>query len=237
MKLTDSIKYKALLHAKEQCPRESVGVVQIVKGRSRYFPCTNIAENPEDHFILDPEDYIKAEDRGEIVSIIHSHPKTSHMPSTADKVACEKTGIPWHIVNPKTELWGYYEPSGFTLPYVGREFFYGIVDCYSLVRDFYKREFDLDMKDYERKDRWWERGESLYLDHFADEGFVEIPIEEIDYGCALLIQLEAYVPNHAAVYIGDNMILHHVQDRLSSRDLYGSYYQRNTAKILKHESR
>jgi cell wall-associated NlpC family hydrolase len=44
------------------------------------------------------------------------------------------------------------------------------------------------------------------------------------------------VPNHVAIYIGDNKILHHVQGRLSSRDVYGSYYQKVTAKILRHEN-
>ena len=51
------------------------------------------------------------------------------------------------------------------------------------------------------------------------------------------MHLEATVPNHGGIYIDGNMILHHVQDRLSSRDLYGGFYQKNTAKILKHESR
>jgi cell wall-associated NlpC family hydrolase len=52
-----------------------------------------------------------------------------------------------------------------------------------------------------------------------------------------LMHLEAEVPNHGGIYIGDGMVLHHVQDRLSSRDLYGGFYQKSTAKILKHESR
>ena len=145
--------------------------------------------------------------------------------------------MPWYVINPQTELWGYCEPSGYELPYVGRPFFYGVIDCYSLIRDFYKREFNIELTDYNRKDRWWERGESMYLDHFKDEGFVEIPVEEIEYGSVILMHLEASVPNHGGIYINDNMILHHVQDRLSSRDLYGGFYQKNTAKILKHESR
>ena len=57
-----------------------------------------------------------------------------------------------------------------------------------------------------------------------------------EYGSVVLMHLEATVPNHGGIYIDGNMILHHVQDRLSSRDLYGGFYQKNTAKILKHES-
>ena len=236
MKLSEEIQAEALGHAKKDFPRESVGLVHIVKGRERYFPCKNIADERDLHFVLNPDDYIKAEDQGEITAVIHSHPITNHAPSPADLVACEKSGLPWHIVNPQTEFWGYCEPSGYELPYVGRPFYYGVIDCYTLIRDFYKREFNIELTDYDRKDRWWERGESMYLDHFKDEGFKEVPMEEIEYGSVVLMHLEANVPNHGGIYIDGNMILHHVQDRLSSRDLYGGFYQKNTAKILKHES-
>jgi len=235
--ISEAIQEKALVHAKEDFPRESVGLIHVVKGREKYFPCENIADEQDLHFVLNPDDYIEAEEKGEITGVIHSHPTTNHAPSPADLVACEKSGLPWHIVNPNTELWGYCEPSGYELPYVGRPFFYGVIDCYSLIRDFYKREFNIELTDYNRKDRWWERGESMYLDHFKDEGFAEIPVEEIEYGSVILMHLEASVPNHGGIYINDNMILHHVQDRLSSRDLFGGYYQKNTAKILRHENR
>jgi cell wall-associated NlpC family hydrolase len=93
------------------------------------------------------------------------------------------------------------------------------------------------MYDYHRRDQWWEKGENLYLDNFEKEGFHTIPSEELAYGDALLMHLESPVPNHAAVYIGNQMVLHHVQGRLSSRDIYGGYYQKMTAKVLRHESR
>ena len=223
MNLTSEIKEQALTHAKEEHPRESVGLVHIVKGKNRYFKCKNIAETPDEHFILDPDDYLKAETKGEITAVVHSHPKTSPAPSPADMVAWEASGLPWFIVNPNTETWGSYTPNGFELPYVGREFSHGIVDCYSLVRDFYKREFNLELKDYNRRDQWWYKGENMYLDNFAKEGFKEIDISEVGYGDLFLMQLESPVPNHAAIYLDQGIVLHHVQGRLSSRDVYGGY--------------
>ena len=237
MNLTDALKTEALAHAKKEFPRECCGLIAVVKGRRRYFPCTNLADTPDEHFILDPSQYQEVEDKGEIIAVVHSHPKTNHAPSPADRVACEKSQVPWFVVNPNTEQWGYVEPSGFELPYVGREFSHGLVDCYSLCRDWYKRELGLKMNDYDRRDKWWENGQNLYLDNFKKEGFKEIPKEDLSYGDALLLHLESPVPNHAAVYIGDLIILHHVQGRLSSRDVYGGYYQKATAKVLRHESR
>ncbi len=237
MSLSEKTKAEALAHAKEEYPRECCGLVAVVKGRTHYFPCRNLADTPDEHFVLDPDQYSEIEDKGEIISIIHSHPKTNHSPSQADLVACEKSGVPWFVVNPQTELWGSAVPTGFKLPYVGREFSHGLVDCYTLVRDWYKGEFGVELNDYHRRDKWWDKGENMYLDNFKKEGFKAIPPEDVGYGDLFLMHLESTVPNHAAIYIGDMTILHHVQGRLSSRDVYGGYYQKNTARVLRHESR
>ena len=115
-------KVNALNHAKKEDPKEAVGLLLNKKGKKVYFPCKNIASNPKNTFILDPLDYIEGEKLGDIVAVIHSHPVTPPLPTQADKVSCESTGIPFHIVNPKTESWGYYEPNGFKAPLLGREY-------------------------------------------------------------------------------------------------------------------
>ena len=237
MTLPPTIKEQILQHAQAEQPKECCGVVCVVKGRRRYFPCRNLAATPDEHFVMDPLDYAEAEDQGEVVAVIHSHPVSNPKPSEADLVACEKTDVPWHIINPLTEEWGYCEPSGHQLPYVGRQFAFGVVDCYTLVRDWYAREYGIQLRDYDRRDRFWEHGENLYMDNFANEGFSEIPVADVQPGDLILMNVCSLVPNHAAIYLGDQLILHHVQQRLSSRDVYGGYYWKNTACALRHESR
>ena len=237
MTLSPTIKEQILQHAQAEQPKECCGVVCVVKGRRRYFPCRNLAATPDEHFVMDPLDYAEAEDQGEVVAVIHSHPVSNPKPSEADLVACEKTGVPWHIINPLTEEWGYCEPSGHQLPYVGRQFAFGVVDCYTLVRDWYAREYGIQLRDYDRRDKFWEHGENLYMDNFANEGFSEIPVADVQPGDLILMNVCSLVPNHAAIYLGDQLILHHVQQRLSSRDVYGGYYWKNTACALRHESR
>ena len=235
MQLSADMKAEILEHAKAEVPRECCGLVAVVKGRRRYFPCQNIAETPDEHFVL--SGWNEVEDQGEVIAIVHSHPIMNPRPSTADRVACEKSELPWFIVNPSTEEWGYCEPEGFELPYVGREFVFGVVDCYTLVRDWYAREYGIQLRDYDRRDRFWERGESLYIDNFAAEGFSKIPLKEVQRGDLILMNLVSPLPNHAAIYMGDQQVLHHVQGRLSSRDLYGGYYGKSTACALRHERR
>lgn len=235
MQLSDELRAEILQHAKEEVPRECCGLVAVVKGRQRYFPCQNIAETPDEHFVL--AGWNEVEDKGEVVAVVHSHPKTHPVPSPADRVACEASELPWFIVNPSTEGWGYCEPEGFQLPYVGRKFVHGAVDCYTLVRDWYAREYGIQLRNYQRRDQWWDHGENLYLENFGKEGFHRIPVEEVKPGDLILMNLVSPVPNHAAIYIGDQKVLHHVQDRLSSRDVYGGYYRKSTACALRHESR
>ena len=120
----------ALSHAKQDDPKESVGLLINKKGKKIYIPCKNESSD-FDSFILNPNDYLNAEKKGEIIAVIHSHPLTPPIASQADKVSCENTNLPWYIVNPKTEQWGYIEPCGYKAPILGREYVWGITDCWS----------------------------------------------------------------------------------------------------------
>lgn len=230
-------------HALAEYPRECCGLVAIVKGRERYIPCRNQAETASEHFILHPEDYANADEQGEIVAVVHSHPDVAARPSEADRVACEASGLPWLICSvidgAATEVCQ-FEPAGYEAPLVGRSFHHGVLDCYTLIRDFYARELGITLPDFVRPDNWWNDGHSnLYLDHFRDAGCEPIPDgDPMQRGDIILMQIRSQngVPNHAAVYLGDGLILHHLYGRLSSRDVYGGQWSQLTRLIVRHAS-
>jgi proteasome lid subunit RPN8/RPN11 len=236
--MLDALVEKVREHAASEAPRECCGLAVVVKGRLRYWPCKNISLH-NDQFEIDPLDYAAAEDAGEIVGVCHSHVFVSPQPSEADRVMCEFTGLPWLIVNHPVGTHVQIEPSGYMAPLVGRQYTHGVLDCYQIVVDHYKRELGIELPHFAREDGWWDRGENLYLENFEKAGFVMVGDgmhRDIRPHDGLLIQVGCNVPNHAAVYLGDGMILQHVYGRLSSRDVYGGYWQKHTTHVLRHRS-
>lgn len=106
------------------------------------------------------------------------------------------------------------------------------MDCYTLFRDFYRlsgREFP----NFERQEYWWEDGFDLYLDNMEKHGFEKV--NEPQIGDVILISIGSDVPNHAAIYVGNQMVLHHAPKRLSKRDLYDGYWLKHTHSIWRHK--
>jgi proteasome lid subunit RPN8/RPN11 len=224
-------------HAERDYPRESCGLVVVDRGKERYLPCPNVAGNTQ-HFILPAEAYARAQDIGEIIAVVHSHPDTPPKPSEADKVMCEQSQLPWIIVRvdrgPKAGEVFQFEPSGYAAPLVGRTYTFGVLDCYTLIRDYYRTEFNIELPEFERAEGFWERGEDLYMENFAKAGFAPIrgPVKK---GDVFLMQIRSKVVNHGAVYIGDGLILQHLMNRLSSRDVYSGSWQECTRLVVRHK--
>ena len=225
----------ALKHAKEQDPRESVGVLIVIKGKEQYYPCNNLSTYSQQCFILDPEDYVKADALGEITAIVHSHPVTPPSPSQADKVSCEQSGLKWHIVNPKTETWGYCEPTGYKPPLIGRQWVWGVTDCWSLVRDYYKEQHNIQLLDYQRPTTPQDFLDNPLFEQYAERtGFGELNKDEkLQKGDVLLMSILHPTLNHVAIFLGDE-ILHHLADRLSTREPYNEWLLKCTGKRYRY---
>lgn len=255
MKLNKNIMAIAQSHADQSFPNECCGVViKNQQGVREYIPCRNEAKTKSEHFVMNSEDYCAAEDQGEIIAIVHSHPNASASPSMADKVNCEANGIPWLILSSPNVGHEWITPNqAFTAPLLGREFNHGTLDCWALCRDFYLREWGLDLPNYERSDLWWENGDnpSLYEQLYKEAGFYKVPKTELQYGDMLVMQIgRAVHPNHAAIYLGDNpyfeseetpkvigntLFIHHMYGRMSERLVYGNTWLDRTIFVLRHK--
>ncbi|MFA7333649.1 MAG: C40 family peptidase [Kiritimatiellia bacterium] len=230
--INEMIRAAALAQARAEYPSEACGLVIERPGGLDYIPCRNVSSSIRGQFVMAAEDYARAEDSGKVVAVVHSHCDLPPRPSQADLKGCEESGLPWYIVSVPSGAWESLRPSGYRAPLVGRDFAHGIFDCYSLIRDWYAQERGITLPDFPRVDEWWKAGQNLYMDNFRVAGFSRVDTLEI--GDVIIMQIGSRVPNHAGVYIGPNLMLHHLRKKLSAREVYGGYWQKNTRMIVRH---
>lgn len=213
-------------HAMEDFPREACG---LVVATGDYLRVENCAVNPEAEFSMPEDTLLKYDAR----LIFHSHPgKYLACPSAADMRSQIVTDLPWALCGALKEgasapfIWG----DGYIPPLLGREFRHGPSgsdgkgDCYALIKDWYKQARSVELPEFPRDDLWWEHGDRLYDGHFAEAGFCDVGlISDPQVGDVAFMAVNSKEINHAAVYVGDGLILHHLYNRLSRHEPAGRW--------------
>lgn len=230
-------------HALAEYPNESCGLIVAVGRKEIYFPCVNVADDPRNDFVISGTSMNEAENMGEITAIVHSHPDASPLPSDNDRRQCEAQGVEWLIIavhrDPASDDPPYiagrhvFAPSGYRAPLRGRSYTFGVQDCYTLIQDYYQWELGITLPDFDRTDKFWERGEELYLSNFARAGFapIDAPSEK---GDLILMNLRSQVVNHGAIWLAEGAhILHHPYEHLSEKTVYGGYWKENTRLFIR----
>lgn len=235
MEYSDKIRAEIKAHALAAYPQECCGFVVIFKGRQRYVKAANTNPNPCHFFNIREEDWLVAEAAGEVVSIVHSHPVTSELPSEEDVKGQHESGVEWLIYSVVNDAFHSFNDSE-GIPLYGRNYSHGCIDCLSFVRDYYKQTYGIQITNYEREEDWWNKGQNLYLDLYEQEGFVVVDKADMREGDLLLLCMQSTIPNHGAIYLGGNRIGHHLQNRLSGVDIYGDFYRDRTSLVLRHKN-
>lgn len=237
--LIDIMKYARNYPTEEIC-----GVVILENSVEVFVPCRNAIATlaahlqVSDNFYISPEDYMAAEDRGTVTHIVHSHPFSSPDPSIEDEVGIEETGLPWIIVNPNTGQWTETYPTGKIPPLEGRVFRMGYQDCYSIVRDFHKIMYNIPLPYVVRTSDLTQEGKSIYLREYEKAGFLPIEKSSLEAGDIILMSIRSEgVPNHAAVYTGGGIMLHHLSGRLSCKEPYEGIYKEATFGYYRHKDK
>ncbi len=239
--VSEGLRAAMLAHAAEEAPRECCGLLVLDSaGTLVYMRARNLHEGPagEDRFLLDPAMWTVAEDLGDVLAVVHSHPNASAHPSMADRAMCERSGVNWVVMGWPSGVMTEIAPSGWSAPLEGRTFHFGVLDCYTLVQDWYRRVAQIELPDFEREDGFWTRGQHLYRDNLAAAGFEVVHTTEPWPGDGLLMRIDSReVDNHAALYLGEGMMLHHLYGQLSRKERWDWPWQRRTTAIVRHRSR
>lgn len=221
-------------HAAQVYPNECCGLIIRAGRQRRYVPCNNTHDTPAEYFRIDGEDWAAAEDTGEVLAVVHSHPDAGPHASADDLKSCHESGLPWVIMEWPGGNYTTVLPAD-RPPLIDRPFIHGSWDCYGLVRDWFRAERDIELPDFPREDNWWTRGENLYVKHYAEAGFCS-HADELEPGDVILMQYRADEINHAGVYLGDGKMLHHMYGQLSAVVPYGGMWRDRTLLTLRYRN-
>lgn len=224
-------------HAIKAYPEESCGYVL----GGVYTPCKNSHPNPTKFFRIDPRTMAAARKRCELQAIIHSHPDGPFGPSLEDQEGQIASGVPWGVIYSRPDSASV--PTWFGVgaphqPLVGRQFLHGVNDCYTLVRHYYQDELGIILPEMARPELWWTKpGYNFYLDGANANGFVQVDKLQKHDVILMNIRSEHGAPNHAAVYLGGDSILHHLMMRNSYQDDEGVLkWKRHIHSYWRHQS-
>jgi cell wall-associated NlpC family hydrolase len=193
----------------------------------------NVHATPLENFRM-PSEVDERIAAGEVLAVVHSHPMATPddptWPSMADQQAQLDMGIPWGLcvvhgpaMADLPYFWGDGVPQ---IPIMPRDFRWGPAgtdgkgDCFALLRDYYQLHLGLEIADVPRHADWVnDEGPNLYLEGIRKAGFLPISQDELQPHDAILLALmSAGRPNHAAIYLGAGVILHHMQNRMAARE-------------------
>ena len=241
----------------EEFPKEACGIITKRGKKLIAVKCKNVSDAPEERFVISSEEYKGLIDTCGVHAIWHTHVDDKYplTPSQTDIAACNATGVDWIIIDLKSSLsedttesilefgeFFHIAPVNDEDGYLERPYIYGVKDCFTLTRDYYRKEFGINIdfraEGYPEITDWHNNGISLLVDSYKQAGFVELIKQEPKVGDLFLIQMASPVPNHIAIYVGDDRILHHCMGRLSTMDVYGGgFWQKHTTHHLTMENK
>tara|TARA_B110000305_G_scaffold45335_2_gene48122 strand:- start:2290 stop:2979 length:690 start_codon:yes stop_codon:yes gene_type:complete len=222
-------------HFEDAYPREACGVVGIVKGKKRWFPCRNVAEGCED-FVMCSEDWFRIRQQADVLAIVHSHPDASSEASENDINNCNTLQVPYWIFSyPEMDL-NKVDPETVQNTLIGREYAFGIRDCFEASRDWLIEKANITIPARAPfEDDWWERD----LDYFTEErirGWNLVKVDEAQEHDVLVFSVEAEVGNHCGVYLGNDVFFHHAVNRLSCRESLYPFWVKHLIGIYRYEA-
>jgi cell wall-associated NlpC family hydrolase len=133
-----------------------------------------------------------------------------------DRAEMNLQKIPTVLIGSNKDVFKWYIPDRYfeNKGYLNRLYLYGIFDCYTIVHDYYSREWNLWLpNNMSRPYGWWDKAKNLYFENKPDWVQESSSIQRYD---TIIFNInDESLPNHAAVYLGNGKMLHHLETRFS----------------------
>lgn len=238
--LTNNLKSQIKTHSLELPNEEVCGFIlddnTVIKARNTSF-------NKSKNFSIHPEDYINAENSGNIVGIYHSHPSKNNNFSDFDKINAENHNKIYIMYCLKTDTFHEFYPGNYKNKYIGIKFDYKTNNCFTIIKNFYKQELnieiDVNSEFVNIDEKWYEKNPELYRDIWKlNPNFLEVMNKNNiqKYDIILFNYVDISRPgHHFAIYLDDNTFLHLPRKSFSKIEVFDKHYQDKVTNIFRHK--
>ena len=100
-------------------------------------------------------------------------------------------------------------------------------DCYGLCKKVYKKLLNIELLNHLEvpyNDKWYKQGKNYIIDNI-DKNWVSVNKPYRKYDLIVLFNGKTTYPNHVALWIGNNKILHIYEGTTSRVDRYEGYWE------------
>lgn len=227
---------QAIQHAKEVFPEESCGAVI----DNKYERFANRADDKINSFRIEDKHFEDMYRNERIQCVIHSHNDDAVSQATKeDQAAQQELDIPFGIIDMRggapihVVFWGDSLPIE---PLLGRPFFYGVWDCFGIVRDYIRKNTEWTPPNTPHKWEFWLENISLFEDAINKKSlpYDYIDIKDSKLGDVYLYSIHhhKYI-NHCGIYLGNGQVMHHLPKYKSCK--YPISWQRQYLRsVLRH---
>lgn len=160
-KFSDNILDQIVELSKKNPNQEICGFIYESNSKIKIFKTKNIASDPRNYFLINPEDFERCSFMGQIKCCFHSHINRRGF-SKNDIKESLTSKIPYLLYNIRYNKFYFFDPSeyDFYIKYIDIPYRNGPSDCWSIISFFYENELNIKIEDIEP-------GREIYLDeHF-----------------------------------------------------------------------
>jgi len=226
---------KAIAHAQSCYPDECVGA--IIEGK--YHGFENKSPEPDKSFLLDDGAFKIAYMMGKVDAVIHSHCDCKPLATREDQISQQEMDIPFGVIQLQNKSVTHVIFWGDDLevePLLQRQFFYGVWDCYGLVRDWIRMNHKVLPPNPPRDWLFWHENVSMF-EKYVQTGklpYEFVDLRDIEVGDILLYNIDdSKFMNHCGILVESSKVLHHFDKSVSAYYPIG-YYMKFLTLALRH---
>lgn len=229
---------KRIAELAEANPQQEIcGILYYTFNSVEIFPCQNVSLQDKAYtYEIDPQEYIKICSLGKPCGVYHSHPESDSVFSETDIEYAEEFALPIYVYGLKDKKIAEYIPSSYEIELEGLPFVWGLFDCFSTVRNYFRQKHKLFIPDYDRDESFADSQSNLIINNIKNEQFDIVESKEIETDDLLVFKSNRIFPHHLGVFVGNSRMLHHPAGRPSIIELLTDKDIKNLTYVLRKKN-